>query len=268
VDDARRQWLRQGRFEETPDAGLPAGALFRLRLRNDVRVWGLRIHAPRRLVSPKTRWLLRNGHYEADEARLSAMALDPRYPLVEFGAGLGVISCLMNPLLDDPRRHVAVEMNDNILPITHRNRDQNGCGFKIRRGALAYDALSAGTRAPSAGVTERSPAWGLGDQYGGEVGGQDVPRVTLQGVLDAEGWDRANVVMDVEGMEIAMLENERAVLQDRVATLCVETHPDVSGAARVQEFLADLQRMGFQEVSRRGQVVALRRQGPRPASGR
>lgn len=63
--------------------------------------------------------------YEVDERQLIPKYLLPADSVLEFGACLGVVSCITNKLLREPHRHVVVEGNPFCLPAIHRNRQLN-----------------------------------------------------------------------------------------------------------------------------------------------
>src|SRR5881396_635135 len=84
----------------------------------------------------KSRFLL--GTYEEAERNAIRRFLDPSLPVVEFGASVGVIACLTNHMLKDPRRHVVVEANPALLPLLKANCERNDCRFTVLHSAVAY----------------------------------------------------------------------------------------------------------------------------------
>jgi hypothetical protein len=61
---------------------------------------------------------------------------------MDRGGCIGVVSCVINRVLQEPSRHVVVEGNPYIIPALQCNRDFNGCSFQIEHGVL--------TRSPQA----------------------------------------------------------------------------------------------------------------------
>ena len=51
------------------------------------------------------------GSYEHEERELIRRWLKPEDHVIEFGACLGIVSCVTNKLLKDKTRHVVVEAN-------------------------------------------------------------------------------------------------------------------------------------------------------------
>lgn len=196
---------------------------------------GLEIAAPSPLVSVSLRQMLEDGSYELEERRAVRSHLVPSLPVVEFGAGLGVVACLANRLLDDPARHVAVEMNPRLLDTLRENRDRNGARFEVLHGALWYGA--------------DPPHVDVGIDYcGGRAlgsGGVPVPALRLAELLRERGWTRVNLLLDVEGQEHRMLDEELATVRENVAVLIVEVHPFGAMAEQAGRTLDTLARAGF-----------------------
>ena len=59
-------------------------------------------------------------------------------PVLEFGGGLGVVSCLVNRKLANPSRHVVVEADPGMISVLERNRNINGLNFTVINKAIAY----------------------------------------------------------------------------------------------------------------------------------
>lgn len=102
-------------------------------------LYGLHVYAPKDKVSKRARRAIAAGVYEEDEIQMLPVILEPALPLVELGAGIGVVSCFANQLLKDPAAHVAVEMHDAVLPVLEVNRAMNRSRFSIAAHTIAYD---------------------------------------------------------------------------------------------------------------------------------
>src|SRR6185295_467935 len=79
-------------------------------------------------------WLL-SGDYEGPERTAAKRYIRSDIPVVEFGGALGVVSCVLNRRLKNPRHHVVVEANPHVLPALLENRNRNHCSFEIVHGA-------------------------------------------------------------------------------------------------------------------------------------
>lgn len=179
-------------------------------------------------------WLHR---YEEPERIAIVRFLDPDLPVVELGASIGAISCLINRRLRDRTRHVAVEPSAELLPLLERNRQLNDAGFVSVHAAVAYGA--GGMR------FEHSVDNLEGHMVAVEGVCDAVPTVTLGELLDRFRFERATVVCDIEGMEVQLLERESDILNARVAWLIVELHPWIYGQDTADRLVDRLQSGGF-----------------------
>ena len=201
-------------------------------------------------VSEDLRYLLLSGKHEAPERTLAKRWVDASLPLVELGASIGVVACVTNKSLVDPTRHVVVEANPKLIALLHRNRAVNGCHFTVRHRALAYgdsvvrfhvaeQAISSSIHLP----TKEAAV---------------VPTTTLSAVLEEHGFGRCSVICDIEGAEMDLVEYEASVLAARVAMLILEIHPRKVGDEAVARLRHQLRQVGFEEVDRVWDTIALR----------
>jgi FkbM family methyltransferase len=203
---------------------------------NRVRMYGQTFSVGNPLVSTRHKSTLFFGRYEVEEITLARRYLEPGRPLVELGGSIGVVACVTNRLLSRPDRHVVVEASPVLLPILEANRAMNGCKFAIEHAALAYgtDGLDFPVK---------------GHFLHGRVGGPGktarVQAVTLGTLLKKYDFETINLVSDIEGAEIDLIEHEPEVLRGRVKTLVMETHACYVGEDRVSAMLAELARLGF-----------------------
>lgn len=173
-----------------------------------------------RFTSRARRFLFRGG-YEAPEAALSSKHLDPHGFVMEFGAGIGVISCQINRLLTDPSRHLCVEADPSILALLRRNREINKAGFRVVEGAVGYDP--SGKILLGGGEEDFCRGRAISAEHGA-VG--TVPAWTLAQLLEfVPSSEPVQLVMDIEGMEYELILREMNLLASRVSMIIMETHP-------------------------------------------
>ena len=190
---------------------------------------------PRIATRYKSRFF--RGDYEQEERGMLERSVDGTLPVVEFGACIGVVSCLTNRRLRQPDRHVVVEANPFLIPTLEANRDRNGCQFAVLNRALAHG-------------TDRIEFF-LHDIFvGGSVQRQTgepiaVQAITLAEILDSRGFERADVVCDAEGAEVNFIEVEADVLRSRVRNLLIEMHPHMVGQDRIDRVKTKLAEVGF-----------------------
>ena len=70
---------------------------------------------------------------ERDEQTLVRRHIRPDHCVLELGSRYGTVSCMINSLLDDPTRHVAVDPATEVLPALMRNRESMAVNFTSLR---------------------------------------------------------------------------------------------------------------------------------------
>jgi FkbM family methyltransferase len=74
--------------------------------------------------------------FEVTEQEQCAKYIRPHHQVLELGARYGTVSCIINKLLDDKTKHVAVEPDLAVIPALTQNRDAHGCQFHIVDGVI------------------------------------------------------------------------------------------------------------------------------------
>ena len=225
-----------GRF-----VGMPTGI---------VRLDGCKFSIDRAFVPANVVDLLLEDHYEEPERVALKKFLDPNLPVIELGACIGVVSCLTNRLLRQPKNHVVVEANPELLPLLRQNRQRNDCRFEIVHAAVSYGAET---------ITFNINHNILASSLEGE-GQQEmvVSTVTLERLLNDHGFERATLICDIEGAELQLFENEIETIGKRISMIIMELHERMVGEDPTSRMLASLKNAGFELVSRDRDVVVLR----------
>jgi FkbM family methyltransferase len=196
-------------------------------------------------------WLVR---YEVLERHAISKWVRADSEVIELGASIGVVACLLNRRLANPSRHVCVEANPALIEILQSNRDRNGCRFHSVHAALAYGAPSV-----SFGVSSS-----IVDSALGSATAENrvvVPAVSLRQLLDDAGFVSSALVCDIEGAEQALAEHEGGVLRDRIHTAVLEVHPQYLGDEGIGSLRDRFASAGFTLVSSRSNIwVLLNRQ--------
>jgi FkbM family methyltransferase len=194
---------------------------------------------------------LLRGTYEAFERRAAVAYVDPEIPVIELGACAGVVACVANRLLKDPRLHVAVDANPGVLPILEENRNLNQCQFEILNAAIAYDQASV-------------PYYPVGELQGGSLrrlnreATAEVPTISLRKIAEQRGFDSFTLICDIEGHECELVAHEADFLQ-KANAIILETHARLVGEAKNSEMLGRLKEAGFRVVSEESPVVVMKR---------
>ncbi len=187
----------------------------------------------------KTRFVF--DTYEQPERAAIREFLDPDLPVVEFGGGVGVVSCLTNKRLRRPENHVVVEADPDLIEVIERNRDRNGCGFAVVNRALAYDSeeidFYQGGNFLTSSLTAAS---------GRKV---RVRAAALHQVIAQRRFGTINLICDVEGEEVELVRNELPCLQQQVKVFILEVHPSIAGKEAITALRAALQGAGFKLIN-------------------
>jgi FkbM family methyltransferase len=214
---------------------------------NRVTLDGLTFSVGNPLITAREKGLLYLGLHESQEIALVRRHLGAALPVIEFGGGIGVVSCTINRILANPRDHIVVEANPDLIPTLETNRAINRCRFQIRNVALAYDG-------PEIALAIDSFASSRIDGAGQRR--VHVKTATLALLLQESGFARINLVADIEGAEVQLVEEEGSLLSQRVQTLILEIHPRFTGVERTTQMLARIASLGFVETARSHNVLA------------
>lgn len=193
------------------------------------------------------------GEYELPERLLCRRHLNPATPVIELGANIGVVSCVVNRHLSNRTRHVAVEANPRVIELLEANRKRNACGFQVKHAAIAY------------GGVEEIEFPVMEDSLVGRVGHRSsetakVRAETFAGILRESGFEKCSLVMDIEGMEVDVVQNDLDTLERFAETLVVEFHPHFRGEGTIGETIRSLEGAGFQQVDEAGQTKVFHHQ--------
>ena len=155
--------------------------------------------------------------------------------VLELGGCIGVLSCLMNRLLDNPASHVVVEANPALIPTLKRNAAANGAAFAIENCVVSRKPF------------ERLLVHENMDSSYLDGGGIPIKAQTLADLEAAHRIEFDAVVMDIEGAEAAFIEDHPDALR-RMAFLMIEFHPESLGESRVDRLRALLRDAGLRKT--------------------
>jgi FkbM family methyltransferase len=205
----------------------------------------------RELPNTQMKLELLTGTYERPERNAVRRYLRPEWPVVELGGCFGVVACITNKRLRDPRAHVVIEASPLVIPFLCSNRDRNHCSFKIVNRALAY-AMDTVTFSPEIDF------WGNALRPTGRQPTVTVPATQLRQVLEEEGFDRFALICDIEGHEYELVTQEPDALA-RAELIILEVHPHFIGEDKVQRLLSRLAALGFKIIDQCAQVLVLKK---------
>jgi len=190
---------------------------------------------------------LLSGGYEQPERSAARRHIRANWAVVELGACVGVVACVTNKLLENPRAHVVVEANPLVIPHLQSNRDINHCSFKIVNAALAYDTDTV-TFSPTLDF------WGNSLYHQGDQSSVVVRATQLDRILVDENFASFALICDIEGQEYELVMREANAL--RAATLIImEVHPHLLGEEKVRDLLSKVADLGFYIIERSESVI-------------
>ncbi len=212
---------------------------------------GVKLTLPDGLATQEIVAKLRDGSYEADEARAADRCVRQDFRVLELGAGVGYVTALCAQRTA-PENILSVEANPDLLPVIQGNLAANGLsGVSVLHGAVtgaADDGATAQFRI-SDGFT--------GSSLDGKGGRQvEVPLIPVYDLIRAH---KPHVIlMDVEGAEADMFSRPwKCPLR-----YCVmELHPRKYGPnviKRVVDFMSAMN-MTYDPVTSRGKVLGFRK---------
>ena len=211
------------------------------RLGNRVSIDGVAIQLDNPLVPTHFKGTMVLGVYETYERAIIQKYLPTNEPVIELGASIGVVSCIVNSRLTRPEQHVVVEANPTLIPTLKKNRELNGSRFTIIEAALGYGSDSIPFFSNGLSV--------LGSIYHGAGQKMEVPTKTLQAIAENAGFRRFTLVSDIEGSEIGLIEHEIDFIREHVGWILIEAHDDTPyGAAGVKLVEDRLLDNGFEIV--------------------
>lgn len=86
--------------------------------------------------------IINYGIIEVQEQIDAAAFLLPDDCVLELGARWGGVSVVINRLLKDGTKHLAVEPDPRVWEVLEKNRDTHGCKFHIVKGAISNQKLN------------------------------------------------------------------------------------------------------------------------------
>ena len=213
------------------------------------RAGGCTFRIPRDITTRAFRSCFLQRAYEQYEIELIPRYIRPDDRVLELGACMGIVSCITNKLLKDRTSHVVVEANPFCVPVMHRNREQNQCGFLIEHCAVDL---------------KPEVTFYLHPQF--IVGGNSqrptdrpvrLPAKSLR-QLESERGPFSALIIDIEGSEREVFESSADVLK-KYRVVIVELHDWAIGKDGVERCRQILRDSGMVFVEGAGIVEVWRR---------
>ena len=220
------------------------------------------VTTPRDVVSSEVCAALAFQTYENAELALVQSLLIPDLDTIELGGALGVTGSAILRKLTPPARLITAEFRPELLPILERNLSLNSCGnvFSIIPRAIAYP-LDA-NRCIQADFVIPAGYFGSWKGYKHALGFRTIhaQTTTLREICEKFSVGSFQLICDIEGAELEIIEQDRAVLEN-CRLLIIELHEADRPArsvspAQLRDLLVD---QGFHVMAGNGNVLALTR---------
>jgi FkbM family methyltransferase len=164
-------------------------------------------------------------------------------PVIELGAGVGILSTYINDRLVIPTQQIVVEPNPYLLPSLEKTRSYNLAGYVIVPKAVAYGTQNVTISTSSTIVKNRI------FEESAFVETTTVPATTIQQIAsDANFTGNITLVMNIIGSEFDVVLNEAEFLKNNVSTIISAVY--ISGNNTPDSFAERLKHLEFTEVSR------------------
>lgn len=169
--------------------------------------------------------------------------LTPTNPVIEVGAGVGVLSTYINDRLAIPSQQVSVEPNPYLLPSLEKTKTYNLAGYTILPKAVAYGTQNVTMSVDSSIMKNRITE----DSAFMET--ITVPATTIQEIATNENFaGNITLVMNIIGSEYDVVLNEAEFLKNNVSTIISAVY--TSERNNPENFSKRLEYLGFTEVSK------------------
>lgn len=211
---------------------------------------GIRVDMNNPHVIPVLRWFMHYGLYEKSERKLFLNHFPVDMPIIELGAGIGVVACISNRYLTVPTRHIVVEANPNIIEHLERNRKINHSQFKIIHAALSYEKEQA-----SFNIHRIFIASGIHNNNSGSI---TVPAITLQKIAKEANFNAFNLICDIESGEFQLIKHEISFMRDHVKWFLVEIHKRFGERIHHKTAMQILMNNGFELIEKCNNVFCFR----------
>jgi FkbM family methyltransferase len=176
---------------------------------------GVTVPSPRELGVFRTAEILA-GRYEQEEAELVEAYVPDACDVLELGGGIGFITALTEHTTDNIGTHVVLEMNPQLLPVLRKVKEANRLEVHIDKAA--YSARSKNVRLESGETYTQTSASETSTK------GESIPAKSLSALVDEYDLDQFALIVDIEGAERGLLEDEFDTMVEHCPVVIIELH--------------------------------------------
>lgn len=176
----------------------------------------VQLDVPDTFLTPKIRRKMKNGMYEAQEARGVLLSVDYGDRVLELGAGVGYIGALAG-MIAGPENVLSVEANPALISVTRANFDRNECtAIELRHGAVVDNTFDGNT----VQLSQTNAFWASHIGTDGDENTVAVPALRFSDLVKEHRPDV--VIMDIEGAEEKLFEHP---WPEHIRVVLLEIHP-------------------------------------------
>ena len=145
---------------------------------------------------------------ERDEQLIVRQYILPTDSVLELGGRFGTVSCIINNILDDPKKHIVIEPDTHVHQALLKNRDHHNAAFTVYQNIISNE--------PSTLIhADYSTRVVCCDQSHGDT----IPSIKLKEIADYHGIKFNALVADCEGcLERFIKDNMDLIPQLRLIT--------------------------------------------------
>lgn len=214
------------------------GALFTL-IHKYYVIDNFRFIYPKNLTSLGFRSRFYFDVYESDERYLIKKHIHKNDRVLEVGGCIGIVSCLINKILENPYSHVVVEGNPHLLSTLYKNKHINQCGFIIE------NCIIGNTRYSDFYIHDLIVGGSADRQTSDKI---EVVTRSFQELIVKHGLF-STLIMDIEGGEYDLIINNTVEIMmfDKVIA---EIHDFIIGEEKANLIRLTLKNLGFNQVEK------------------
>lgn len=219
------------------------------------------MEVPLRWIEPHKRARIKFGLYEKNEVALTRRFCDSSMDTIELGSGIGVVSSAICRILDPGCRFIGVEGNPELAEVAARNIAR----FPAKVDRTVIHAVVSGVFCEGSTRTFKMIPGNFHHSslstQAAETISVDVPEISLSEILKRHGYTKYQLVSDVEGAELEILQHDPSSLdncQQIIAELHDCTTPDGNNVS-IEDIAKMIEDLGFVRLARQQQVYAFRR---------
>lgn len=186
--------------------------------------------------------------YESDIVELMKLVPENHTPIIELGAAIGVVSCVVNKKFN-PTRQTVIEANPHLIPILEQNRKNNGCNFEIINKAFSYQKeCTFYIHKSFVASSEKNP------DSPSNVEKITVSTLTLKDLMK----EKSILIVDIEGTEIDLINNELPLMKEKALYTIIEFHKRMTGQWKIYKAIWKLRLNRFKIIGQNEDTIVFK----------